>query len=298
MVGNYLLITPIKDEERNIELLKNTVLNQNVKPVLWVIVDSNSRDNSFELAEKIFKPYSWIYVIKQEQIFEKGYGHKNFSEAINEGFKFAKELSYKEKIKFEYIGKLDAAIRLQKNYFKILIEEMEKNADLVFTCGRFQTNLNNKRISYKKVNNNPLTGIHDMRLYRKDFFEDMGGYPLFYSPDTILLVKALNRSYKFKMIDKTCCEKIRLGGIGGSNLKLWKGYKLKGKGLYSLGYDIVYLLLNSTYLSIKYPPHYQGIAVIYGYFSSLINRDEKIMDKEIRDYFGNRLLKSLKSKIN
>ena len=135
----------------------------------------------------------------------------------------------------------------------------------------------------------------DIRLYRKEFFEEMGGYPLNYSPDTILLVKAINRGWDAKITSSTYYYKKRLGGIGGSKQGIWKSYKLKGKAFYFLGYDVIFLFLNSFYISIKYPPHYQGFAIIHGYILSILNHDPKIEDKEVRDYFGKRISRILKS---
>jgi glycosyltransferase involved in cell wall biosynthesis len=68
-VENYILITPVKDEAKNFDLLKKTVLNQTLKPVLWVIVDSNSSDNSFELAKLLSKNNGFIHAIKQKKFF-------------------------------------------------------------------------------------------------------------------------------------------------------------------------------------------------------------------------------------
>ncbi|MEN6554071.1 MAG: glycosyltransferase [Methanobacterium sp.] len=295
---SYVLITPFKDEEKNLADLKETVLNQTVKPLLWVMVDSNSLDNSFNLAKNLTENYEWIHVIKQDNLFEKGYGHINFAEAINEGYEHAKNLCACNGIKYDYIGKLDAAVSLENEYFEVLMEEMENNDNLAFTCGIVHFILgDNTRIVAKPSSKSETFGAHDIRLYRKNFFEEMKGYPLNYSPDTILLIKAINRKWDVKTLTSTYYEKKRLGGVGGSKQGVWSSYKLKGKAMYCLGYDMIFLFLNSFYISIKFPPHYQGFAIIHGYILSIINQDKKIDDKEIRDYFGKRISRILKSTI-
>lgn len=294
---DYILITPIKDEENNIKLLKETVLTQTLKPLLWVIIDSNSSDNSFELAEKLSKGYEWIHVIKQERIFEKGYGHINFAQAVNEGYNFAKTFCDKNEIAYKYISKVDAAVSLEPDYYEVLVEEMEQNSNLAFACGVLHVLLeDNKRMICNPSPHSKTVGVQDQRIYKKEFFEEMNGYPLNYSPDTILLIKAINRKWDIKVTKRTHYEKRRIAGIGGSNISIWNAYKLKGKAMYTLGYDIVFVLFNSIYNSFKFPPHYQFIASVYGYLLCFIKRENKIDDKEVTDYFGKRFINVLRLK--
>ena len=127
---SYVLITPFKDEEKNLKFLKDTVLNQTIKPLLWVMVDSYSLDNSLDVAKNLTEDYDWIHVIKQNKLFEEGYGHVNIAEAVNEGYEHAKKLCTNNRIKYDYIGKLDAAVSLEEQYFEVLIEEMENDENL------------------------------------------------------------------------------------------------------------------------------------------------------------------------
>ena len=48
------------------------------------------------------------------------------------------------------------------------------------------------------MQNLALTGYNDIRLYRRDFFEQVNGYPISYSPDSVLLIKAINRDGRLK----------------------------------------------------------------------------------------------------
>ena len=46
---NYILVTPCKNEEENIEKLIFAVKSQTIKPSLWVIINDNSTDKTKEL---------------------------------------------------------------------------------------------------------------------------------------------------------------------------------------------------------------------------------------------------------
>lgn len=284
---NYILITPIKDEVENLPRLKEIVLDQTVKPLIWVIVDSGSEDGSFQLSRRLFVKYEWVYIIKQQKIFESGYGCENFAEAINEGYEYAKNLCYEKGINYSFVGKTDATPVLAKDYFGTLLSYMNDDPKIAITCGTQILHYKGKRITIGSLFNVPLTGFNDIRLYSKQFFEEVGGYPLTFSaPDGILLIKAVNRGWKIKVIDKTNFIKTRLGG---SKLGIWKGLILKGKKLYFLGHHPVLLLLNAFRISFKSPPHYQALPMIYGYLQCVIERHEKIQDKEVLEYYEKRL---------
>lgn len=287
---NYILITPIKDEYENLLKLKQTVFNQTIRPKLWVIVDGNSKDESLKIAHKIFKEYKWIYIIKQNQFFEKKYSHRNFAQAVNEGYEYAKSISYNKGIIYSFIGKIDATVILMKDYFEILLSEMEKDPKLAIICGLQVLYYKGKNIYFRPLPSIRFTGFNDIRLYRKEFFENICGYPLTSSPDGNLLIKAVNREWKIKVTNETYHVETRLGG---SKIGTWKGMKLKGKAMYTLGYHPILMCLNAFYTSLKFPPYYQGLPMILGYILGVIRRDEKILDEEILQYYGEKRLKDI-----
>lgn len=285
----YILITPIKNEIKALSKLKESVFNQTQQPILWVIVDSNSSDGSYELASKLFCDYPWIHIINQKQFVEQGYSHANFSCAINEGYIHAKNICDNLALKYSYVGKTDATPILSPDYFETLAEVLDKDPSLAFVCGLQKLSLNNKVVDIKSRTRISIKGINDIRLYRKEFFESVDGYPLFYSPDTILMIKALNRGLNVRLVDKTYFIKPR---IGGTKIGSWNGYKLKGKSMYALCYHPLLLMLNAFYFTAKFPPHYQAIPLIMGYISS-IGRVKRIDDPEVSEYFWNKKLKEI-----
>jgi len=287
-VGPYLLVTPIKDEKPNLPKLRDTIFNQTLLPKLWVIVDSGSTDGSYETAIEVFKDINWVRIIKQKKFFEKGYGHKNFAQAVTEGIREAIRLAKKYSIDYKYIGKTDATPILAKDYFETLIQEMEKNPRLAIVCGVQHVKTNNKKITMTPRHN--VLRLNDIRLYRREFIEHMGGYPLSYYPDGVLAVKAINRGWGVKITSKTYFIKPRLGG---SKIGVWKGYKLKGKALYYLWYHPLIVLGIAMYNSIKYPPHYQGLAMIIGWWEEILNKGERSQDVDVKEYFRNKLIKDL-----
>lgn len=258
--------------------------------MLWVIVDSGSNDNTFKLSNQMFKNYEWIKIIKQKKFFEEGYGHLNFSEAINDGYKVLKEIAKQNDIHYNFVGKTDATPILCEKYFEILISKMNEDSELAITCGIQKILYKDSEIKIEPYMTIPMTGFNDIRLYRKDFFEEVNGYPLTPSPDSVLLIKAKNRKWKVDIIKEAYFSKSRLGG---SKIGIWNGWKLKGKSMYILGYHPLLALLNGLAMSKKLPPHYQFFPLIWGYLLSFLKRDNRISDEEVREYYGKKRLKEV-----
>lgn len=277
---NYVLISPIKNEAKYLRQLVRTVVQQSAKPIIWVIVDGDSKDGSFEAAREISSTTAWIHVIEQKRFPGKDYG-SNFSQAVNEGYDYAKRICRENQKDFAYVGKVDAAVDLHQEYFKILSEEMDRNPDLGIVCGSsvFKTGRTGIRVGQTT---DKLMGFSDIRLYRRSFFEEMGGYPLAYAPDTILLVKAMGRGWETKIISRTYSTETRLGG---SSIGAWKGFERRGKIMHFLHYHPLVVLFNSLYFMVISRPRYSGIAIITGYFQGIVRREKVIDDKEIADYF-------------
>jgi glycosyltransferase involved in cell wall biosynthesis len=287
---NYVLITPILNESKYLAKLKETILNQTVKPFIWVIGDGNSHDGSYEMARELFKEHAWVQVIRQSTFSGEGYSHQNFSNNINDCYEYAIKFCRENNMDFSYVGKTDATPILSKNYFEALLNEMENDPGLALVCGLEYYKHDSSTDDMKDTGAYEfLKGMNDIKLYRRDFFEALGGYPVDFEPDTILVVKALNRGRKIKKSDKTYFIKPRRGG---TKIGYWTGYGLKGRGMYKHHYHPILLLLNAAYQFKRYP-YYLGLGLVYGYTISFFRNEEKIKDKEIAEYFLNTRLKEI-----
>lgn len=267
-------------------MLIDTVINQTKRPILWVIINSGT-DNSVQECQKLLSYYDWIHLVRQNKFYDAGYSHRNFAQGINEAYSAAKRLASDKGFRYEYIGKIDATTRLIPSYFEILMQEISKDDSLAFVCGTQRLLINGKYIDILPSKDGLISALNDIRLYRRDFFERIGGYPISYSPDTVLLIKALNRKLRVKVVDNVYFVKTRLGG---TKIGFWDGYKLKGKSMYWLGYHPFLAMLNSLYISYKFPPHFAFIPMMQGYISSLIRGEPQSEDMEVIEYFQKRRL--------
>ncbi|ANF22627.1 glycosyltransferase family 2 protein [Thermococcus piezophilus] len=286
---SYALITPIRNEIENMDSLFKNITSQTIQPVIWVIVDGNSTDGSFEyantLAKKYNHPHKWIYVITQKHYFRNKHPHLNFALAVWEGYEYAKWIAKKKKIRLEYIGKVDASVNIPPNYFERLLLEFQKDNRLGIASGVQYLIKDGKPIKYVSTYSYELP---DTRLYRVQCIEDVSGFPITCSPDVVIVLRAINKGWKTKRVENLPFYEYR---VGGSKEGLKKGYINKGRAMYYLGYNPVLIVLNVFYYLSKKSK--LGIWMFKGYINSWMFKKQRIPDREIREYFEKERLKEV-----
>jgi len=280
----YIVVTPCKNEERNIPNLIESMAAQTIKPVLWVIVDDGSTDRTPEIIKEAVKKHKWIKNIRL------GGGKRDlglyFANVVKKGFDFAIEYCMKNRINYDYLGNVDGDITLEHTFFENLIKEFEKDPKLGIASGGTEHIVGNRIIHAKLGIDEPSCGH---MLIRRKCFEECGGIPLSYAIDSVLKSKARLRGWKTKRFEENIATEIR---DAHSAEGYWKGFMHKGKVSYYLNLNPLHVMIRSIMYSFR-RPYYIGIAYLLGYFSHLIRKKERIDDNELKEYYWNKWRKYL-----
>lgn len=273
----YILVTPAKDEGENLPNLIRSVVEQTIKPVLWVIVDDGSTDNSSLIIEDATNSYGWIKSIRLKESPRDLTVHVAY--VIKTGLDFAIAYCKEHRILYNYIGFLDAdMIILDKDFFKKILAEFEKDLILGIASGSIQV-IDNGKVKEERRREDTASGGE--MICRKECFEDIGGLLLSHAWETALCIKAKLRGWEIKRFqDIKIIQTRRTSSAEG----LWKGFVIKGKSEHYLNYNPFIVVVKG----LKYcftRPHYAGLAYLYGYFKALLHRKEQTNDVEIRKYF-------------
>lgn len=297
-----IVVTPCKNEENILKFLIHSMVGQNLKPFVWVIVDDGSTDKTGEIIADAEKKYEWIKGVHLREC--KVYMGSHIHFVCNAGFEFAVNYSKKNNKLYEYIALVDADNILEERYFEKIIQEFEKNPKLGIASGNsafaeIDTILNNLRLKYADVNvmsnefwqmwNSPFMQIQKVRedfpmgsarIWRRDCFEQTGGYLPVPLPDSVSNGMAKLKGWKtIRFMDIKVVERRGLAKQG-----MWKGYRNKGENYYFLDFPLVFAILKAFKYSLE-KPYYNGIAFIWGFIKSLAYRKEKVNDIEIRRYY-------------
>ncbi len=272
---------PVKDEEKVLYNVMESIINQTVKPVLWLIIDDGSTDNSPKIIKDFTSKYDWIKTTHlpprpRDIIFHVSY-------VYNYGFDFILKYCRRNNIEYSFIASIDADTILETEYFEKIFHEFETNEKLGIASGGLYHEIDGQLTLSTKMENFPSgTG----RIWSKKCFFDTGGFSLEPSADSISNVKATLRGWDIQRFNEIKMVEKRLTS---SAQGLWNGYKYNGLMAYYLNKNPILVALNVFQFTLR-KPYYIGMAFLLGYIVACIKREERIKDKEIRDYFWNRRL--------
>jgi glycosyltransferase involved in cell wall biosynthesis len=281
-MDEYILITPVKNEQETLGKMIDSIIFQTKKPVLFVIIDGKSSDETQNVVKKYSDKLPWVVLIHQNFFSDIG-GHINFSLAMREAYFFALEYCRMNKIEFNYIGKLDGDNIISENFFANLILKFKADPRLGAVSGISCTN--------GKQDMFPKDELPDKRLYRKVALDQIGGFPdSKYSPDTVILAKMRMTEWKIQSFTGSIVTNLRPDG--GMSRGDWNTGVTFGKARYYLGYSVPLLLIGCAY-NLAGGSVRKTFGLLKGYFGSWIAGDTKIEDVAIRDYFHYKRLKEV-----
>ena len=287
MNKRYVLVTAAKNEGENLLKLVQAVAEQTIKPVLWVIADDGSTDNTPEIINEAMRKYKWIQSIRlnsKNNVRDIGI---HLSWVMMEVTKFATEYCKARRIDYEYIGNVDGDITIERAFFEKLMKEFEKDPKLGIAGSGTQYIKGDEIIQPEGNEEEPSGG--DM-LIRRECFEDCKDV-IYSAPswDSVLKAKARLRGWKTRRFEYVKAIETRDPIITFEGY--WKGYIQHGEGSYMINLNPIHVLIKTVrYLCKK--PYYIGIAYLLGYLKGAI-RGKKIEDEEIRKYFWNKWKKYL-----
>ena len=157
---------------------------------------------------------------------------------------------------------------------------MKKDSKIGIASGDVNI-LKNGKVKNVKVFRDLPSGT--ARIWRRDCFYETDGYSITQSPDSISTVKAKLKGWRT----------VRLGEYEAHQLRetssaegAWRGHIVRGKATYYVGCHP--LLVVGRGLSCMFQSRfYLVIPYIIGYITSLLKKERKIDDEEIRSYYWN-----------
>jgi glycosyltransferase involved in cell wall biosynthesis len=271
---NYCIIIPAYNEEQFIELTIQSIVNQTFLPKKVVIVDDNSTDVTFSIAEKYSKQFNFISVIK------------NNSEAIHlPGSKvikaFNKGLSQLDK-EYDVLVKLDSDLILPLNYFETIIKHFQSDEKIGMVGGFCYIEKNGAWILENLTDKDHIRGA--LKAYRKETFNQIGGLRPAMGWDTV--DELLCKFYNWKVITDESLKVKHLKPTGANYNKAAR-YK-QGEAFYALGYGFWITTIASLKLALRKKKPFLFFDYLKGFWNAKSSGKplliSKVQAKFIRKY--------------
>ncbi|WP_226663862.1 glycosyltransferase family 2 protein [Microbulbifer aggregans] len=271
---DYLLISPCRDEAEYMEQTLESVVNQSIRPKLWVVVDDGSKDESARILSEYESKYDFIRVITRTDRGFRAVG-PGVIDAFYEGYKSIRAEDY------EYLCKLDLDLVLPPTYFESLIAEMEKNPRLG-SCSGKPYNLRDGKLIDERRGDELSVGM--TKFYRISCFQQIGGFLRVVMWDAIDCHKSRQLGWQVASWDKPELRFIHLRVMGSSHKGVITGRMRHGFGQYYMGTDPVYMAASSLFRAVEYPLIIGGIAMYWGYLRSFFTNRDRLEDVALRQF--------------
>jgi glycosyltransferase involved in cell wall biosynthesis len=272
----YVIITPAYNEMEYIGMTIESVIVQTVKPLLWVIVDDGSTDETARIVQSYVRKNEWIqYVYRQKTPGQTYYASNVY--AIIEGLRLTEGLHY------EYLAILDADVSLPKNYYEKILEHFRNDEKLGIASGVYVNNVNGR---IQKVLNDRRSTPKALMVFRKNCYQGIGGFvPLKYGyEDTCACFMARMKGWKTWSFPDMVAIHNKPIGVGHSKSLLRIRFRL-GIGEYFSGSHPLFVVLKSMKRCFREPPFVSGgLARLAGYLYGYFMREKRQVPQELVKY--------------
>jgi len=281
----YVLISPARNEEKNIEKTIQCVINQTHLPLTWVIVNDGSNDSTATVVRRYLSKYYWIEMIEMPVRRDRSFAAKVNS--FNAGYERVKQLNY------EVIGNLDADLSFEEDYLEFLMDKFAEDPFLGVASTIFKEEGGYSTDTDSFEGQTHVAG--GCQLFRRECFEQIGGYVPIKAGgiDWIAVTTARMHGWKTRSFrEKWFFHHRSLGTAERSSLASSFSY---GQKDYYLGWHPLWELFRVLYRTMRKPYVLAGVALGLGYLWAFIRRTPRAVSKELMKFHQREQMLKLKT---
>lgn len=272
-IGNYVVVSPVKDEGAYIERTIRSVIGQSLRPCKWIVVDDGSRDATAQILARYTERCPWITVLQLPRDGERKPGS-----GVIAAFKAGYELIKNDN--FDFVVKLDCDIEIPEQYFESLIDRFQADPKLGIASGIY---LEEDQQAWKPVKMPKYHAAGCSKVVRAECFREIGGFIPNRGWDTVDEIRAQDKNWKTCHFEDIALRHLKSEGTGiGSrrtNLMLGQIYYLTGGG------TLFFLLKCLHRLVFGRPFLLSGIMMFFGFMQAYWKGEPKLVsDKEAIRY--------------
>jgi poly-beta-1,6-N-acetyl-D-glucosamine synthase len=269
-VLRYVIVTPARNEEDYIGLTLESMVQQTVRPLKWVIVSDGSTDRTDEIVAGYARQHDWIELLRMPVRESRDFSGKVAS--FNAGYARVKELT------FDIVGCMDADLSFAPGYFEFLLEKFEANPRL--GVGGTPFSEGGEVYDYRYSSIEHVSGA--CQMFRRECYEQIGGYVPMKGGgiDVVAVQTAKLKGWQTRTFPEMMLIHHRPMSSANHRDVINARFKL-GQRAYVVGWSPLWQIFRSAYQMTKKPYIIGGIALFVGYFWAMLRRRERPISQEL-----------------
>lgn len=276
------IIIPAHNEASFLKDCLDSFVAQTYLPNELIIVDDNSSDDTFIIAQSYAQKYDWIKVLQRNSVDEHIPG-KKVVDTFNFGLGHTSE--------YDLIGKFDADIVLPPNYFELIVNQFQANWKLGMCAGLLFIKKENGWVYENIADKSHIRG--PIKLYHKACFHKIGGLRPGVGWDTVDTLLAKYHDFETLTLSELHVRHLRPTGHGYSS----KNNQSKGEALYKMRYGIVLTKIAAFKMAWQAKSLSLYFKVLWGYLIAAIKKTPRYVSQQEGEFIRGYRRKGICSKI-
>ncbi len=273
---NYVIISPVKNEEKFIAQTIESVLSQTLQPNLWLIINDGSTDNTHAVVEQYAAGNHFIRLLNREGNHNRDVGYGGIK-AFNYGIQ---EINPSE---FDFIVNLDGDVRFGPGYFENLFAKFNEMPDLGIAGGQ-RWSYFGRHLILEKMPEDHVSGA--TKVYRRECYLDIQPIKELPSWDAVDELYAQSRGWKTQSFNDIKIIHLRPTTLSADSAI--KGQFMLGKNSYRLGYPVGFIILRSIKNMFEPPYLIGGILLFLGFLTSQLSGEQVLLEANLVKYLRNK----------
>jgi poly-beta-1,6-N-acetyl-D-glucosamine synthase len=263
----YAAVTPARNEAANLRRLAACLEGQTLKPVLWVVVDDGSTDETADVVSAFARDHSWVRLVTLRAAHATAPGAP-VVRAFHAGLAAVGPLP-------DIVVKLDADVTAPSEYFERLVDAFAADPTLGIASGNC-LELEGGVWTAQHVTGSHVRGA--TRAYRSACLRELLPLEEQMGWDGLDELKANVHGWRTAIVPVAFYHHRRVGARDGARHRRWYA---QGEGSHYMGYRFLYLLLRALHHARRDPA---ALAMIWGYTAGVVRRKPRFADQQVRTY--------------